>query len=70
MLIAHGEFSLIIAALAAGTAVAAELNALTAAFVMLLAVAGPILAQVAGRPPRSGPLRARPEPATRETTPA
>jgi monovalent cation:H+ antiporter-2, CPA2 family len=70
MLIAHGEFSLVIAALASGTVVAAELNALTAAFVMLLAVAGPILAQIAGRPPKSGPRRARPEPATREATPA
>jgi CPA2 family monovalent cation:H+ antiporter-2 len=70
MLIAHGEFSLVIAALATGTAVAADLNALTAAFVMLLAVAGPILARLAGRPPRSGPRRPQPEPATREATPA
>jgi monovalent cation:H+ antiporter-2, CPA2 family len=70
MLIAHGEFSLVIAALASGTVVAAELNALTAAFVMLLAVAGPILAQVAGRPPRGGSRRPQPEPATREATPA
>ena len=68
MLIAHGEFSLVIAALATGTAVAADLNALTAAFVMLLAVAGPILARLAGRPPRTrsrtdrqSPTRRRPE---------
>ncbi len=69
MLIAHGEFSLVIAALATGTAVAADLNALTAAFVMLLAVAGPVLAQLAGRPPRGGTRRSRPEPASvREAT--
>ena len=66
MLIAHGEFSLVIAALATGTAVAADLNALTAAFVMLLAVAGPVLAQLAGRPPRGGTRRSRPEPAPTE----
>jgi CPA2 family monovalent cation:H+ antiporter-2 len=63
MLIAHGEFSLVIAALATGTAVAADLNALTAAFVMLLAVAGPILARLAGRPPRNALRPPRSEPA-------
>ncbi len=46
-LIARGEFSIIVAGLAGGVAGAEELPALAAAYVLLMAVAGPIAAKVA-----------------------
>ncbi len=46
-LIARGEFSIIIAGLGAGTSSGAELSALAAAYVLVMAVAGPIAAKVA-----------------------
>lgn len=46
-LIARGEFSIIIAGLAAGVAGAEELSALAAAYVLLMAVAGPVAAKLA-----------------------
>jgi monovalent cation:H+ antiporter-2, CPA2 family len=46
-LIARGEFSIIIAGLGAGLAAGAELSALAAAYVLLMAVAGPIAARFA-----------------------
>ena len=51
-LVARGEFSIIIAGLAGGLAGADELAALAAAYVLLMAVAGPIAAKFAesGRP--------------------
>jgi CPA2 family monovalent cation:H+ antiporter-2 len=48
-LIARGEFSVIIAGLGSGVSGAEGLPALTAAYVLLLAVVGPIAAKVAGR---------------------
>jgi monovalent cation:H+ antiporter-2, CPA2 family len=47
-LIARGEFSIIIAGLAAGLAGAQELSALAAAYVLVMAVGGPLLARAAG----------------------
>ena len=47
-LIARGEFSIIIAGLAGGLAGADELAALAAAYVLFMAVAGPIAAKFAG----------------------
>ncbi len=46
-LIARGEFSIIIAGLAVGVAGAGELLALAAAYVLLMAVAGPVAARLA-----------------------
>lgn len=46
-LIARGEFSIIIAGLGAGLAGGAELSALAAAYVLLMAVAGPLAAKLA-----------------------
>ncbi len=46
-LIARGEFSIIIAGLAVGVAGAGELPALAAAYVLLMAVAGPVAARLA-----------------------
>lgn len=48
MLIARGEFSIIIAGLAAGVAGAEELPALAAAYVLLMAVSGPLAARILG----------------------
>jgi CPA2 family monovalent cation:H+ antiporter-2 len=45
-LVARGEFSIIIAGLAAGVAAGADLAALAAAYVLIMAVAGPLLAKV------------------------
>ena len=45
VLIARGEFSIVIAALGAGTADGAELGALAAAYVLLTAVTGPLAAR-------------------------
>lgn len=47
LLVARGEFSIIIAGLAAGVAGAEELPALAAAYVLLMAVLGPILTKIA-----------------------
>ena len=54
MLIARGEFSIIIAGLAIGVPGAAELPALAAAYVLVMAIAGPLAAKFSGprRPPR------------------
>lgn len=49
VLIARGEFSIVIAALGATTADGAELGALTAAYVLITAVAGPLAAKYADR---------------------
>lgn len=58
-LIARGEFSIIIAGLAVGVAGTEELPALAAAYVLIMAIAGPIAARL-GDPSRSGsqPLQA------------
>jgi CPA2 family monovalent cation:H+ antiporter-2 len=72
-LIARGEFSIIIAGLAVGVAGAEELPALAAAYVLLMAISGPLAAKLAdpGRRrgtsgPRMSPRRttgsARPHP--------
>jgi monovalent cation:H+ antiporter-2, CPA2 family len=56
VLVARGEFSLVIAGLATAAGVA-RLGQVAAAYVMILAVAGPVLARIAGRrrdPPRPG----------------
>lgn len=45
-LIARGEFSIVIAGLAVGTAITSDLETLTAAYVLILAVAGPIVARL------------------------
>ena len=52
-LVARGEFSVIIASLAAGTAHGDDLGALTAAFVLLSAVAAPLLSKYIERLPVS-----------------
>jgi monovalent cation:H+ antiporter-2, CPA2 family len=49
VLIARGEFSIVIAALGATTANGAELGALAAAYVLITAVAGPLAAKYADR---------------------
>ncbi len=46
-LVARGEFSIVIASLGAGTEYGEELGALAAAFVLLSAIAGPLLAKYA-----------------------
>jgi CPA2 family monovalent cation:H+ antiporter-2 len=46
-LVARGEFSIVIAGLALGTTVEADLGALAGAYVLILAVAGPVLARFA-----------------------
>lgn len=46
-LVARGEFSIVIASLGAGTEYGQELGALAAAFVLLSAIAGPLLAKYA-----------------------
>ena len=59
MLIARGEFSVVIAALGAGAADGAELGALTAAYVLITAVAGPLAAKYSDRMVLAG-SRSRP----------
>jgi CPA2 family monovalent cation:H+ antiporter-2 len=59
-LVARGEFSVVIAALGVGLVDGADLGALVAAYVLILAVAGPLLARFADRLPRP---RAAPAPA-------
>lgn len=49
-LIARGEFSIVIASLGAGLADGAALGALAAAFVLVTAVVGPLVARVLGAP--------------------
>jgi CPA2 family monovalent cation:H+ antiporter-2 len=51
-LIARGEFSIIIAGLATGVAGTEELTALAAAYVLLMAMAGPLAAKVVDPRPR------------------
>ena len=58
-LIARGEFSIVIASLSAGMANGEELGALAAAYVLLTAVGGPLVAKYADRLPVPG----RPSPA-------
>jgi len=50
-LVARGEFSVVIASLAAGTAHAEDLSAVTAGFVLLSALAAPLLAKYVDRLP-------------------
>jgi CPA2 family monovalent cation:H+ antiporter-2 len=52
-LIARGEFSIIIAGLAAGVAGAEDLPALATAYVLVMAIGGPIAAQLVDRGRRS-----------------
>ena len=61
-LIARGEFSIIIAGLAAGVAGAEDLPALAAAYVLLMAIGGPLAAKIAdsGGRPRAKSLRSAP----------
>ncbi len=49
VLIARGEFSVVIAALGAATADGAELGALAAAYVLITAIAGPLAAKLSDR---------------------
>jgi len=49
VLIARGEFSIVIAALGVATADGAELGALAAAYVLITAVVGPLAAKYADR---------------------
>lgn len=53
-LVARGEFSVVIASLGATLADGPELVAVTAAFVLLTAVAGPVIARFVGQPAPSG----------------
>jgi CPA2 family monovalent cation:H+ antiporter-2 len=53
-LVARGEFSVVIAALGAGLVDGPELGALVAAYVLILAVAGPVMARFADQLPRPG----------------
>ena len=62
-LIARGEFSIVIASLGAGTAHGGDLGALAAAYVLLTAFAGPLVAKYADRLP--GTPRRSPLPLTR-----
>ena len=57
-LVSRGEFSVVIASLAAGTAHGEELGALAAAYVLATAIAGPLLAKYLDR----WPILARPAP--------
>ena len=59
VLIARGEFSVVIAALGAGAADGAELGALAAAYVLITAVAGPLAAKYSDRMVLAG-SRSRP----------
>lgn len=59
VLIARGEFSIVIAALGAGLADGAELGALAAGYVLLTAVLGPLCARFADAFPKVSTLRQR-----------
>jgi CPA2 family monovalent cation:H+ antiporter-2 len=50
VLIAHGEFSIVIAGLALGAAVHEDLPAVAAAYVLILGIAGPLLARLPSAP--------------------
>ena len=54
-LVARGEFSVVIAGLAVGVAGAEDLPALAAAYVLLMAIAGPVLAKLADPSRRAVP---------------
>ena len=54
-LIARGEFSIVIAGLGGSLAIGHELGALTAAYVLMLAVAGPVIARLMPDPAPSEP---------------
>lgn len=60
MLIARGEFSIVIAALGSGVVNGPDLTALAAAYVLLTAIAGPVLTRFADRIPL--PARLAPPP--------
>ena len=66
-LAARGEFSIVIAALGAGLADGSELGALAAAYVLITAVTGPLLARYADDLPL--PVRRRPGPVRAAATP-
>jgi CPA2 family monovalent cation:H+ antiporter-2 len=51
VLIARGEFSIVIASLGADLTNGADLGALAAAFVLVTAIAGPLAARVLDTPP-------------------
>jgi len=59
VLIARGEFSIVIAALGAATADGAELGALAAAFVLITAIVGPLAAKYADSLAARRPFRSR-----------
>jgi CPA2 family monovalent cation:H+ antiporter-2 len=50
-LIARGEFSIVIAGLGLTAGVGGELGPIAAAYVLIMATSGPILARLAGRRP-------------------
>ena len=54
-LIARGEFSIVIAGLGGSLAIGQELGALTAAYVLMLAIAGPVVARLMPDPPMRAP---------------
>jgi CPA2 family monovalent cation:H+ antiporter-2 len=56
-LVARGEFSIVIAALGAGLADGASLGALAAAYVLITAIGGPLLARYADELTPPGPVR-------------
>jgi CPA2 family monovalent cation:H+ antiporter-2 len=62
ILMARGEFSVVIAGLAVGAGVEPSLGPLTAAYVLILATLGPILAQVLHALPTHGGEESREEP--------
>jgi monovalent cation:H+ antiporter-2, CPA2 family len=64
-LIARGEFSVVIAALGAGTRDAEDLAALTAGYVLLSAITGPLATKYADRIPVPAFLRRRAQPVRR-----
>jgi CPA2 family monovalent cation:H+ antiporter-2 len=55
VLVARGEFSIVIAGLAASAGAAPELASLAAAYVLVSATVGPIITRVADRSPRTTP---------------
>ena len=64
VLIDRGEFSIVIAALGAGLADGPELGALTAGYVLLSAMAGPIVSKFSDRIPLPPRLMRQPRAAT------
>jgi CPA2 family monovalent cation:H+ antiporter-2 len=55
VLVARGEFSIVIAGLAASAGAAPKLASLAAAYVLVTATVGPIITRVADRSPRRAP---------------